>query len=33
LHGDFENFLVWLVSVDPGTGMHGIMYILSRLVA
>jgi hypothetical protein len=33
LYGDFEGFLMWLVSVDRGTGMHGILSLLSKLIA
>jgi hypothetical protein len=33
LHGHFEDFLMWLVSVDRVTGMQGILYLLSKLVA
>ena len=33
LHGDFENFLVWLGSIELETGMHGILSLLSKLIA
>jgi hypothetical protein len=33
LHGDFENFLIWLGSAESGTGMQGILLLLSKLIA
>ena len=33
LHRDWEGFLIWLVSVERGTGMHGILSLLSKLIA
>jgi hypothetical protein len=32
LHGDFEGFLTWLGSIEHGTGMHGILSLLSKLI-
>jgi hypothetical protein len=32
LHGDFQGFLMWLGSVESGTGMHGVLKLLSYLV-
>jgi hypothetical protein len=33
LYGDFESFLMWLVSVERSTGMHGILSLLRKLIA
>lgn len=33
LHGNFEGFLKWLCSIERGTGMHGILSLLSKLIA
>lgn len=33
LHGNFENFLVWLSSIESSTGMYGILALIGRLIA
>ena len=33
LYGNLERFLTWLVTVEHGTGLHGIVFLLSKLIA